>query len=188
MMGNKYRTNMAQRRLSKDYNITPAFVTEALLDVEKFDGPILEPACGTGEMAEVLKAHGYEVESSDLREDLGYGVGGKDFLKRTERAVNIVTNPPYGWDGKNLHLKFVAHALNLAERKVAMLLPLHFLETPKRAKFLAASHLKAMYLFAYRVYITREGFTGVPASMTAYAWFVWERGHKAEPVIRWLHR
>ena len=186
-MGSKYRTNMAVRRVTKDFNITPAFVTEALLEVEQFDGPILEPACGTGEMAAVLKTHGYEVEASDLI-DRGYGVGGRHFLNRSERVANIVTNPPYGWDGKNLHLKFAAHAINLAERKTALLLPLHFLETPKRARFLAASPLRAMYLFTYRVYTIGDGFTGKPASLTAYAWFVWERGHKAEPNIRWLHR
>jgi predicted RNA methylase len=185
-MGNKYRMNLAQRRVHKDFNITPAFVTEALLAVEKFEGRILEPACGNGAMAEVLKAHGYDVEASDL-EHRGYGVGGKDFLERHERAENIVTNPPYGWDRKNLHLRFAAHAINLAERKVAMFLPLHFLETPKRALFLAASPLKAMYLFTYRVYTIRADFTGEPASMTAYAWFVWDKQHKGEPVMRWLH-
>jgi methylase of polypeptide subunit release factors len=72
---------------------TPAWVTESLLARISLEGCILEPCCGDGAISQVLLARGYLVESSDIM-DRGYGKC-QNFFLRTERADNIVTNPPY---------------------------------------------------------------------------------------------
>ena len=72
--------NYAQNeRETNDYYATEPKVTELLLELEQFNNKILEPACGEGHISEVLKAHGYDVTSTDLI-DRGYGRGGIDFL------------------------------------------------------------------------------------------------------------
>jgi hypothetical protein len=66
-------------REKDDFYPTPPEGTQALLAVEKFDGPIWEPACGAGDMSRELAAGGYEVISTDLV-DRGYGEARIDFL------------------------------------------------------------------------------------------------------------
>jgi len=77
-----------------DFYETPSWATQELLRFEKFEGGILEPACGLGAISRELEAKGYEVRSQDL-EDRGYGTGNIDFLKQGDSADNIVTNPPF---------------------------------------------------------------------------------------------
>lgn len=80
-----------------DFYSTPEWATEELLKKEKFEGLILEPCSGSGAISKVLERTGYEVISSDLREDEGvYGYGGIDLfeIENTE-AKNIISNPPY---------------------------------------------------------------------------------------------
>ena len=101
-------------------------VTEALLKVEKFTGRYLGALLWSGAHSKVLKAHGLDVYSSELRIDLGYGERGVDFLDTVRGCDSVITNPPYL---NNRNLYFAAHALYVARKKVALLLPLHFLET-----------------------------------------------------------
>lgn len=61
-----------------DFYPTPDWGTTALLSWVTFDGSILEPCCGDGAMAEVIKAAGYKVKASDII-DRGYGEV-RDFL------------------------------------------------------------------------------------------------------------
>ena len=112
---------------------TPPEATRALLSVERFDGPIWEPACGDGAIAKVLTRTRHHVVSTDLI-DRGYGVGGINFLTETApRAKHVVTNPPYG---HGLADQFVLHALRLTHDTgghVAMLLD------PRRASRIHAA-------------------------------------------------
>src|SRR5579859_3405497 len=84
-----------EQREKDDFYPTPPEGTQALLRVEKFDGPIWEPACGEGAISIVLSGAGYEVINTDLV-NRGYGVPRVDFLMETKSlAPNIVTNPPF---------------------------------------------------------------------------------------------
>ena len=67
-------------RAKHDYYATPPEAVEELLKVEKFTKKVWECACGEGHISKVLKAHGYEVISTDLI-DRGFGEGYVDFLK-----------------------------------------------------------------------------------------------------------
>lgn len=163
------------RRLVKkagpDFYPTPAWGTEALLVYEKFQGPILEPCCGDGAMAEVLKRHGYTVHASD-KFDHGYGVK-KDFfdIKNLYNTPNIVTNPPY----KEAE-QMIRHALSLSnDGKVCFLLRLAFLEGQKRYYNLWSRYrLRRIHVFTERLSMYPKGSIQSTGGTTAYAWFVWE--------------
>lgn len=62
-------------RVENDFYPTPEIATVLLLENEKFEGEIWEPACGDGAMSTVIERYGYPVKSTDLI-DRGYGRGG----------------------------------------------------------------------------------------------------------------
>ena len=171
--------NNRRDRQKDDYYATPVESTAALLSVEKFDGKIWEPCCGEGHMAKELERHGYYVESTDLV-DRGFGDSGVDFLMEYKKRDNIVTNPPY----KNA-LAFVRHATDLANRKVAMLLKLNFLEGVERSEFFKHTPPKRVHVFKRRQALMKNGVPYV-GGMMALAWYVWEGNHQGDTVIKWI--
>ena len=173
---------ISDKRAKADFYPTPPHATLELLKVEKFEGNILEPACGEGHISKVLIENGYEVISSDL-EQTGYGESGIDFLFfNSKKYDNIITNPPY-----KLAADFVKVALNNANYKVAMLLKINFLEGVTRREFLKNSPLKYVYVFSRRISLTRHGNPMENKGMITYAWYVWEIGYEGEPIIRWVN-
>lgn len=155
-----------KRRVRDDYE-TPPGQTRALAQVATFDGPILEPACGSGRMMRELKAmYGVRVHGTDIK-------SGHNFVERTRPwDGDIITNPPYR-DG--LADAFTHKALELASGKVAMLLQSDFLWGQRRHDALY-SKLKPSHVLVLpgRVYFF-EGPNGmpIPAQFFNHAWFVW---------------
>jgi hypothetical protein len=177
------QTDDPVNRHPDDYYPTHPAATAALLRVERFDGPIWEPACGEGDMSRVLEAAGYTVISTDLI-DRGYGEGGRDFLMEWQaRAPNIVTNPPFRWA-----LEFTDRALQLTTGKVALFLRLAFLEGVERGVWFPGTPLARVWVMSRRVPMQRgrlqEASDG--HGVIAFAWFVWEHGHAGAPVLGWL--
>jgi len=180
-------------RQADDFYPTPQIGTESLLRVEKFSGPIWEPACGDGAICRVLSAAGHEVIASDLV-DRGLG-GGDDFLLSSRLlAPNIVTNPPFG-----IALEFVRHALSLCPIKVAMLMQLRFLEGIERGMLFDKSPPSRVFVFRRRLAIAsgpparRETLfgpivqdEGTKGGMLAFAWFVWDRSHVGKCNLDWI--
>jgi len=169
-------------REKDDYYPTPAAGTRALLAVERFEGPIWEPACGAGDMSRVLEAAGYPVISTDLV-DRGYGEARQDFLMQWQpRAPNVVTNPPF-----KLAEEFAAKALALTTGKVALLARLAWLEGKQRRQLFEGSPLARVWVFSGRLgfdrgQLAREGAGG----MVAFAWFVWDHAHRGAPTLGWI--
>ncbi len=164
-----------------DYFPTPRWATHALIDNEPFDGDIWECACGDGAMAQVLATTGNKIIATDLY-PRGYGASGIDFLKATQPAANIVTNPPY-----NVAEAFVAQGLALAEKKVALLLRLAFLEGVNRANTIFANTPPArVWVFSERITFYMSGVTERGNGTTAYAWFIWDKSHAGPTELRWL--
>lgn len=170
----------SEGRPADDFYPTPPEATQALLDAEKFDGVIWEPACGEGHISKVLEENGYEVKSTDLNYR-GFGEGDTDFLKSMDEVDNVITNPPYV-----LAQEFVEHALVCSKKKVAMLCKLQFLEGAKRKKMFEKTPLARVYVFSKRLTMTRNGEKMKNSGMIAFAWLVWDHAHTGEPVIRWL--
>ena len=164
-----------------DFYPTPAWATRALIRHEVFDGDIWEPACGDGAMSEVLAETGCKVRSSDLV-DRGYGAAGVDFLAADRRASNIVTNPPYhSAEG------FAAKGLELASRKVCLLLRLAFLEGAARQRSLFSVAPPArVWVFSERITFYPKGAVQAGSGTVAYAWFVWDKDATGPTELRWF--
>lgn len=177
-----------QLRQGNNYYATHPSVTQDLLREEQFHSEVLEPFCGGGTMAEVIKQNGYEVEAYDLI-DRGYGKVG-DFFKvdYPAKKYDIITNPPY--DG-NL-IEIVKRCLSLCKKKVAILLPIQYLSGKERHSELYAKYPPSrVYIYCERINIAKDGnfekYSDGGANMTIYAWYIWERGHKGETELKWIH-
>lgn len=164
-----------------DFFPTPAWATYALVDNERFEGDLWESACGDGAMSRVLETACRPVFSSDLY-DRGYGQLGRDFLKPRRRADNIVTNPPYN-DAEG----FVASGVRCANRKLALLLRLAFLEGANRANTIFSKCPPSrVWVFSERITFYPSGAVQKGTGTTAYAWFVWDKQAPSGTELRWF--
>lgn len=172
-----------EMREKDDFYPTPPEGTEALLAVERFEGPVWEPACGDGAISRVLLRHGYDVVSSDLV-DRGYGEPRVDFLMEWQpRAPNIITNPPF----KN-NAAFLRHALALATGKVAFLMRLACLEGRERGEIYRAHPPARVWVFSSRLQIWRNGDpTSSAGGMIGFAWFVWDKSVRGDTRLGWIN-
>lgn len=173
-----------EERSKLDYYGTDPRSTRALLEVEKFNQLIWEPAAGHHLIANVLEDAGYTVHCSDIA-DYGFGDKKENFLDYEGIwDGDIITNPPYG-----LSTEFAKRALDVVApgAKVAMFLRLLFLEGVKRYETLFKDNPpKTIYVFSNRqVSDKNDDFN--KGSAVAYAWIVWEKGYKGDPVIKWLN-
>lgn len=177
--------HVAEERQQHDYYATEPRAVELLLQEETFFKKIWEPACGEGHISKVLKAHGYDVVSSDLI-DRSYGDEILDFFAYSIPCdYDIITNPPYKYAKE-----FVEHALDLVTEghKVAMFLKLTFLEGQARKKMFEVYPPEKIYVFSSRVKCAKNGdFDTIGSSAVAYAWFVWSKGFKGYPIIKWIN-
>ena len=157
-----------------------------------FNGNFLEPCIGGGHIAKIIKDYypNSKITGVDLI-DRGYEntkIG--DFLTYNfdEQFDNIITNPPY-----SLAQDFLEKSMDIVINggKIAMFLKIQFLEGVKRKEMFKKYPPKYIYVFSKRQNPWRNGSEvdekGKPWSSTmCFAWFVWEKGSKTEPVIRWL--
>ena len=174
-------------REDNDFYATDPKALELLLDLEEFDFSVWECACGKGHLAEVLKKRGYYVKSTDLI-DRGYGIGGVDFLQCTEKHNgDIITNPPYKYAQA-----FVEKAMELIPEgnRVAMFLKLTFLESKNRREMFNKYPPECIYVSSSRLQCALGGdFEKYKTTSTAvaYAWFIWRKGFRGEPKVRWFN-
>ena len=146
---------------------------------------IWECACGQGHLSKVLIGRGYNVLSTD-KVDRGYGKV-QDFLEILpfkEYNYEIITNPPYKYAQE-----FVEQSLRLVseDRYVIMLLKIQFLEGKERRKLFNKYPPKYVYVNSARqtCYINGD-MSKKMSSASCYCWFMWQKGFKGEPIIRWI--
>lgn len=179
-------------REKHDYYATEPKAVELLLQQEEFNHYVWECACGEGHISEVLKAHSYDVKSSDLY-NRGYpGTEIIDFLqysreqRKAEMSRDIITNPPYKYAKE-----FVQHALDISAdgTKIAMFLKLTFLESKSRKELFKKYPPKTVYVSSSRLQCAKNGDFETKSNNTAvaYAWYIWEKGFKGNPVIKWIN-
>lgn len=169
-----------------DYYATHPHAVKLLLQIETLSNLIWEPACGGGHMSQVLE-NKHDVISTDLVNH-GYGIPGVDFLKQAGLRFNgdIVTNPPYRYAQQ-----FVEQSLDLVTEghKVVMFLKIQFLEGKSRRKLFKNHPPRTVHVSSSRLRCVKNGdFEGITdASAQAYGWFVWVKGYKGNPVLKWFN-
>lgn len=181
----------AYARVDGDRYYTPAWVTEALLDVEAFDGTIVDPAAGAGHIVDVFSARGLQIEGSDIRPDAVHIRGPLDYLTAVHgTARNVIINPPYGTGGR-LAVAFIRKALGDTEAvggKVAALLRVDF-DSANGRRDIFGDHpaFKAKYVLTRRIrWANLEQKASGPTD--GHAWFVWSWAQRFAPfpALRYL--
>ena len=184
-------SSLTRKRIENDYYATPYESTRALLDIEKFEGDFIEPCVGGGHIVEILRE--YYPNSKIIGVDLvdrGYKdtIVSNYFDYTFNGDFNVVTNPPY-----SLAQEFLEHSMEQIQegKKVAMFLKIQFLEGNKRKELFKKYPPKIIHVFSKRQNPWRNGSNvdekGKPWSSTmCFAWFVWEKGYKGQPIINWI--
>jgi hypothetical protein len=178
-------------RAANDWYVDQPEAIEALLRVERFSGSSWDPACGLGTIPKTMRAAGKDCFGSDLV-DRGFpGVALLNFLTDEPDGVgedvdNIVSNPPF-----NLARAFVDKALTIAAHKVAMLLPLTFLEGQRKGPWLKATPLARVHVFTWRISMPPgellvAGEVEAKGGKKCFAWFVFEHGWRGPPHVNLL--
>lgn len=177
-----------EERAELDYYATDPKAVQKLLDEESFSNTVFEPACGGGHICMALEERGFNVISSDVANRYAQQSDVCDFLTYEpdsgKNHMDIITNPPY-----SAGLEFVKHAIDISDSgvKIAMFLKLTFLEGKKRRELFDEHPPKTIYVFRNRIDCWRNGIKpDKPSKAVCYAWFVWEKGFKGDPVIKWI--
>lgn len=175
-------------REKDDFYPTPPEPTRALLHAEidrlRQFSTIWEPAAGDGAMVREMKAVGLWSFASDLV-DRGAGALIRDFydfnaLNRPGEA--IVTNPPFALCNEDPG--WVRHALETLDVEyMALLLPINWVGAQGRATLWSEFPPARVYVMRWRI-----DFTGQGAPPMLNAWFVWDKQHIGETVLRMLDR
>ena len=172
-------------RREHDAYWTEPWVTEALVKHVRLPPTVWEPACGRGDISDVLLLAEYRVISTDLVEHNGYARegAGLDFLEQqVTLAPGIVNNPP-----SSLAEWFIRHALDLTEPVAGMVcMALAFDYDAAGSRVDLFTHPA----FAGKLTLTRRprwDWWLPPKPKTAsprspWAWFVWDWRHRGPPV------
>jgi hypothetical protein len=192
-MQNTTHAVMAQRTEPKDSHddfptqpwATRALIEHVLGDRQSLrEKTCLEPACGAGYMANVLREHFREVEASDAH-DYGYGKV-RDFLSHPFGPMSfdwVITNPPF-----KLGEEFVLRALDIARDGVAIFARSVFIESIGRYRNIFEHMAPSKFAqFAERVPLVKGRIDPRAVTATSYAWLVWEKNAGYEhPRLMWI--
>ena len=180
-------SNTATRE-PNDYYATDPRAMEDLLQHETFNKNVWEPACGEGNLSEVLKEHGYNVFSSDLI-NRGYQDMIVDFLQVQEGVKwqgDIITNPPFKHTSE-----FIKKGLDALEigGKLALFLKINYLSGKARYKEIYSKFPPyRVYVFTGRRACSKnndpEGFKRMNAM--DYCWMIWEKGLQGPTELKWI--
>ena len=198
-------------REENDYYATDPIAAEWLLKLEPQLSNIWETACGEGHLAKVFNEAGKLKAISDLI-DRGYhpeGVMqsfGKDFLQMDKVwRGDVVTNPPYASS-----IEWAQHSLDVIQEGhySALFMKLTFLEGKGRKKFFEENPPIRVWVSSSRIPCAKNGEFYKPkknkdgstaidqmgepimvkeSSAACYAWFVWQKGFKGHPELRWFN-
>lgn len=191
-MQNRSHAVMAQRAEASDSPDdfpTPPWATRGFMEyIIKDKGPfsnmsVLEPACGAGHMAKVLKEYFGEVRASDA---YAYGYAAvRDYLDvpYEANAVDwVITNPPF-----RLAEEFVHRSLIVARLGVAVLVRTVFIESSGRYRALFEKTPPTKFAqFVERVPMVRGRLDRKASTATGYAWLVWEKDAPTTSRLMWV--
>lgn len=170
---------------------TEEWATEALIRHFPVRGRIVwEPAAGNHKMADVLRAHGAEVVTSDIatydrRHDATIDFLESRFAYKNPKHDAIITNPPYG-KGNREAVKFCQLALERCHGLVAMLLTAKFdFGKTRSSLFRDNPRFLAKIALVDRI----QWFPGDMSGTEDHAWYVWGPAQFAsQPRMYWEAR
>jgi hypothetical protein len=185
------------QRDEHDFYATDPRAVKLLLDEEQFNLVIWENACGQGHLAHEMERLGKVVIRTDLIErhqldsanmdklnflnqDNMFNIGPSIF----ESKVDIITNPPYKYANE-----WILSSMKLLQTgsKLALFLPIRYLEGKTRKKLFEKYPPKTVYISSSRLQCAKNGeFTNAPSAQ-GYAWFVWQKGYASETTIKWFN-
>lgn len=178
-------------RAALDFYATDPKAAEWLLKLEpNLSDNIWECACGDLALSNVFTTAGKTVRNSDIvaRAD---NIEILDFLSCNTPVHNtdIITNPPYKYAKE-----FVEKAISLIDdgRYVCMFLKLTFLEGKSRRQLFKDYPPIRVWVSSARMMCYPNGLpTNLSgnkfSSAVCYAWFVWQKGYKGFPELRWFN-
>lgn len=162
-------------RKANDLYQTEEWATEALLRHFPVDGmTVWEPAAGNHKIADVLRASGAEVVTSDIATYDRFHDAAVNFLEprfayKNPKHDAIITNPPYG-KGNRDAVKFCQLALERCPGLVAMLLTAKFdFGKTRTSLFRDNPRFVAKIALLDRI----QWFPGDHGGTEDHAWYVW---------------
>ena len=193
MTGFKHANDTAMGNLNYERNENDAYYTQEWCTVglaewaEKMFPDVnkwWEPACGSGQMVDVLRKRGWDVYESGLDDEVGRGNDLVDFLAPMpgfHSKRGIVTNPPYG----ELAEQFIRKALTLTKKHELPVLML------MRHEYDCAKGRVDLFnqppFVGKLVYTTRPRWipntTGAPRHN--YAVYAWRHGFTGSPTLHY---
>lgn len=173
-------------RHKDDFYATPPEVTRAFLwqENERLRGNMIwEPACGDGAIARQLSMFGFGVEPTDKTPR--FRAREIDFFEYAQIPPRtIVTNPPYKEMTAKADYRWLRHCFDLGAEYVALLLNLNWMCGGSKLPALLDEHpISRIYVLRWRI-----DFTGKGAPPHQHAWYVWDKHHEGETVLRFLDK
>jgi hypothetical protein len=174
-----------------DWYVEPYECSAALFMLEKFVGPVWDPACGLGRIVQEAQRAGLPAVGSDIVSRSTFCAATSNFLDPTFLPAfqNIVMNPPFA-----LAEEFVRESLRIIPPygKVAVILPLVWLSGfSSKRDWLPVSPLKTVYPISPRPSMPpgRVIESGIrPGNGTKdFAWLVWQNGYSDAPSIQFMN-
>lgn len=189
--------NSAGERAKDDYYATAPetalmFLNRFRSDGEDLGKAVWEPACGGGNICRAVSEVFPEcsIRASDII-DRGYpGTEILDFRLAGDgfRPDSIITNPPF-----SLMNEFIERGLEVLGTggRLIFFAKVQTLEGTSRRRLLENAGLKYVYVHSSRQATWKNGEPRMEngnrwTTTMCMAWFVWEKGHRGEPVLRFL--
>ncbi len=172
-------------REENDFYATDPRAMHDLLQREQFNKNIWEPACGEGNLSEVLKQYGYNVYRTDLI-DRGYQDELLDFLETDNKWFgDIITNPPFKYT-----TEFIKKGLDALEMggKLALFLKINYLSGKRRYQEIYSKFPPyRVYVFSGRRACSRNNRPeGYKHGAMDYCWMIWEKGMIGPTELKWI--
>lgn len=180
-------------REQDDFYATDPKASELLLELETFSDTIIDNSYGSGHLMKAFQDKGKKIIGYDIvdrrqttNDNVEFHLQDWLHVKHITKGADIVFNPPY-----KLSTEFVEHTLNIVEEntKVCAFLKLQFLEGKKRKQLFEKYPPKRIWVSSSRIQCFKNGDMNIKEKSSAicYAWFVWEKGYKGYPELKWFN-
>jgi hypothetical protein len=157
---------------------TPEETIKAVLSIADFTPSdlIFDPCAGDGQVLRACWSSGLFAYGCDILPDAP-GISQGNFFEHHQPVRNILTNPPYGAQGR-MAVRFIEHALELTKPtrgKVIMLLRADFDSAPGRVRlFRDHPAFDRRGVLLHRVRWTNVKQTDGKGPSTNHTWFCWD--------------